>query len=302
MEQPGRASPPSAGSRQVTVACVGDVMLDVLVEAPAGLVPDDDTPARITFAPGGQAANVATWVVALGGAARVYGPRSDHGHGLLIEEELCARQVPLVGPTVQRPGSVMSLVAGGTRSMASDVGDAGWLSEVAPGPWLEGVDWLFVSGYALLRAPDPELLVAVAATARVGGSRVAVDLASAAMIASLGATRFRELWQRLSPAVVFANDAEWRATHPPGEPLPSSGFGTGGRTVLVLKHGARGATFVIDGVADRRTPPPGQAVDATGAGDALTAGYLVGGVDLAMATAARCVAQVGAQPAPGGLP
>ena len=46
----------------VTVACLGDVMLDVIVEAPGGLVPYDDTPAEITFAAGGQAANVATWV------------------------------------------------------------------------------------------------------------------------------------------------------------------------------------------------------------------------------------------------
>ena len=34
----------------------------------------------------------------------------------------------------------------------------------------------------------------------------------------------------------------------------------------------------------------------TGAGDALAAGYLVGGPDLAMAAAARCVAVRGAQP------
>jgi sugar/nucleoside kinase (ribokinase family) len=37
-------------------------------------------------------------------------------------------------------------------------------------------------------------------------------------------------------------------------------------------------------------------VDVTGAGDALAAGYLVGGPDLAMETAARCVAHRGAQP------
>jgi sugar/nucleoside kinase (ribokinase family) len=66
--------------------------------------------------------------------------------------------------------------------------------------------------------------------------------------------------------------------------------------VLVLKHGHRGATFVIDGVPDDRGPVPGPVVDVTGAGDSLAAGYLVGGVDLAMRAAARCVAHVGAQP------
>jgi len=66
--------------------------------------------------------------------------------------------------------------------------------------------------------------------------------------------------------------------------------------VLVLKQGRDGATFVIDGVGDHRRPVDGPVRDVTGAGDALCAGHLVGGADLAMVTAARCVAQVGAQP------
>jgi sugar/nucleoside kinase (ribokinase family) len=37
-------------------------------------------------------------------------------------------------------------------------------------------------------------------------------------------------------------------------------------------------------------------VDATGAGDALAAGFLVGGPELAADAAARCVAKLGALP------
>jgi sugar/nucleoside kinase (ribokinase family) len=37
-------------------------------------------------------------------------------------------------------------------------------------------------------------------------------------------------------------------------------------------------------------------VDTTGAGDALAAGMLVGGVEVGLAAAARCVAQLGAMP------
>ncbi len=281
--------------RNVRVACLGDVMLDVIVEAPEGLVPDDDTPATITFAAGGQAANVAAWVVALGGEARVFGPHSERGRAGLVTAALEARGVQVWGPHVEQPGTVVSLVTSGTRSMASDPGDASWLAEVAPGPWLEGVDWLMVSGYALLRTPAPEAMVATVAAARAAGARVAVDLASAAMIERFGPARFRALWQSLEPAVVLANDAEWAATNH-GSGLTPTSFGAGGRSVLVLKHGPRGASFVIDGVPDDRSPVPGPVVDATGAGDSLTAGYLVGGADLAMTTAALCLAQVGAQP------
>ena len=279
----------------VRVACLGDVMLDVIVEAPEGLVPDDDTPATITFAAGGQAANVAAWVVALGGEARVFGPHSDRGRAGLVSAALEARGVTVAGPHVTEPGTVVSLVTAGTRSMASDPGDASWLTHVGPGPWLDGVDWLMVSGYALLRTPDPAALVATAAAARSAGAQVAVDLASAAMIERFGSARFRALWQALEPAVVLANDAEWSASHREAGAPPSS-FGTGGRSVLVLKHGPEGASFVIDGVADDRRPAAGPVVDVTGAGDALTAGFLMGGADLAMTTAAACVAQVGAQP------
>ena len=166
---------------------------------------------------------------------------------------------------------------------------------MAPGAWTDRVDWLMVSGYALLRSTRPEAIVATVDAARRGGARVAVDLASAAMIEHYGPARFTALWQSLQPAVVFANDAEWAATQH-GRGVRPPGFGTGGRAVLVLKHGAGGASFVIDGISDDRPSLARRVGDTTGAGDALTAGYLVGGADLAMSTAAACVAQVGAQP------
>jgi ribokinase len=272
----------------VLVACLGDVMVDVIVELEDGLTSDDDSPATITFAAGGQAANVAAWVVALGGEARVFGPRGDSGPGQLVDQALRHHGVEVWGTRTGGTGAVVSLVSGGTRTMASDPGDLSWLGEVRSGAWLDGADWLFVSGYALLRTPDPQRVVETAAVARAHGTRIAVDLASAAMVSTYGPDRFSALCQALRPAVVLATDAEW-ATSP-------GGFGAGEHAVLVLKHGEHGTSFVIDGVADERKPLPGPVVDVTGAGDALTAGFLVGGVDLAMEAASRCVAHRGAQP------
>jgi sugar/nucleoside kinase (ribokinase family) len=37
-------------------------------------------------------------------------------------------------------------------------------------------------------------------------------------------------------------------------------------------------------------------VDTTGAGDALAAGFIVGGIELGLEAAARCVGQLGAVP------
>jgi sugar/nucleoside kinase (ribokinase family) len=63
----------------------------------------------------------------------------------------------------------------------------------------------------------------------------------------------------------------------------------------VLKRGPHG--IVVDGAALPALPV--DVVDSTGAGDALAAGFLVGGAELALETAARCVGQLGAMPPAG---
>ena len=57
----------------------------------------------------------------------------------------------------------------------------------------------------------------------------------------------------------------------------------------MLKRGARGC--VVDGRGYE--PRPADVVDTTGAGDAFAAGFLLGGPELALDAAARCVAQLG---------
>jgi sugar/nucleoside kinase (ribokinase family) len=261
------------------VACLGDIMLDVIVCAARDLAVDDDTPAEITFAPGGQAANTAAWVVALGGEATVFGPHGP-GSGQFAVSSLAERGVTVAGPVVDRSGAVVSVVTPGRRTLASDGGATTWLDEVRAGPWLEGADWLHLSGYALLRAKRPDGIVETVAAARDAGVRVALDPSSAAMITEYGVDRFRELWLSLRPDAVFANDEEWATC--PGE---FDGL-------LVLKQGAGGARFG----SDHRPAPPAEVVDVTGAGDALAAGWFVGGPDLAMVTATRCISKIGAQP------
>lgn len=273
----------------VLVCVAGDVMLDVLVQTPGPLAVDDDTPATITLGVGGQGANVAAWVRALGGDARLRGPRTRDAAGQLIDGQLTARGITLYAdPQDAHSGAVVSLVTSGTRSLASDPGDVRWIDDrLADASWLAGADWLHLSGYLLLRAPDPAVVVRVAAAAARGGVRVAVDLASAAMIGTYGAHAFLSLVSELDPIVVFGNEAEWAALGVPPDSIS---------TEAVVKRGSRGSSFVVDGVHTSLPVVPGPVVDVTGAGDALAAGYLVGGQELAMLAAARCVSQVGAQP------
>lgn len=273
----------------VMVCVAGDVMLDVLVLTQGPLKADDDTPADITLSAGGQAANVAAWVRDLGGGARLYGPRTRDAVGQLIDGELMARGISLYAePRDARSGAVISLVTSGTRSLASDPADLKWIDErLSDSSWLSGADWLHLSGYLLLRAPDPAVVIQASNAARRAGVRVAIDLASASMIETYGARAFSNLVERLDPTVVFGNEREWEVVGVPPDSLSAE---------AVVKRGPRGSSFVVGGVETALEIVPGPVIDVTGAGDALAAGYFVGGPEMAMVAAARCVSQIGAQP------
>ena len=65
------------------VVTLGDLLLDVIVRTDE-LVPGDDRVAQTHVGAGGQAANVAAWVAALGGSARFVGKRGDDAAGSLF--------------------------------------------------------------------------------------------------------------------------------------------------------------------------------------------------------------------------
>ncbi|MFZ0043252.1 MAG: PfkB family carbohydrate kinase [Solirubrobacteraceae bacterium] len=185
--------------------------------------------------------------------------------------EICGPLLPGRGGVV-----VSTREPDGGRTMASDHGVAGQLSPDALDPeWIGTADVLHVSGYSLLRQPAAEAAIAAARLAR----RVTVDLASAHDIERFGRDRFAELVRALGPELVFANQAE-RAVVPDLE------------VAWVIKLGPRGAIFPEGEFASETAV----VVDTTGAGDALAAGYLTGGPRLAIAAAARCVANIGALP------
>ena len=260
------------------ICTLGDLLLDVIVRPEGPLAIDGDTPATTRAGAGGQAANVAAWAVELGATARLICKRGDDAAGGLVTAEAERRGIEVCGPVVGgRSGVVVSLVErDGRRTMLSDRGVAPELApeELRPG-WIDGCDVLHVSGYSLLREPLAQTALAAARLA----PRVSVDLSSAPDIRTFGVERFRALLVELAPSLVFANEEERAVV---GE-LDAD---------WVVKLGPRGARFPEGELPAR----PAEAVDATGAGDALAAGYLVGGPAVALDAAARCVGRMGAMP------
>jgi sugar/nucleoside kinase (ribokinase family) len=184
------------------------------------------------------------------------------------------------------------LGAHGERTMLSDRGVA---PDLEPGDleraWFRGCEHLHLSGYSLMRAPIDAAALAAARLARAEGARVSVDLASWSDIHAMGPSRLRSRLEEIAPDVIFADEREAAAL---GGPLPAPTW--------VLKRGPRGC---VVGVGDRRIELPAvgaEVVDTTGAGDALAAGFALGGSPEEAAlrglrAAAECVARMGAMPA-----
>ena len=183
------------------------------------------------------------------------------------------------GPVVEgRTGTIVSLVGtDGERTMASDRGVSPELrADELDSEWFAD-QWLHLPGYSLLRSPIDEAALAAAALAQ----NVSVDLSSWSAIRDFGPELFRARIEELEPVVVFANEAEEKII---GGRIPG--------TMWIVKRGPRGARFGDD----ERPALDVDVVDSTGAGDAFAAGWLLGGADLALEAAARCVAKLGSMP------
>ncbi|MBA2741082.1 MAG: hypothetical protein H0U46_03620 [Actinobacteria bacterium] len=266
------------------VCTLGDLTLDVIVRLTQPIAAGADTRAETHLSTGGQAANVAAWAADLGARARFLGKRGADEAGELAVRGLEARGVEVAGPVDGKGAIICSLVdRTGERSMLSDRGTAtGFRPDELDSAWLDGCEHLFVSGYALLADPTRSTALAAVQLARRQGAAVSVDLASWSDLERYGPAEFRRLLDELQPNVIFANEDEDRVL---GGPVSGAAW--------ILKRGLRGCSFDGD---ERAALLAAEVVDSTGAGDALAAGFIVGGSELALEAAARCVSRLGSMP------
>lgn len=265
------------------ICVLGDAHLDVVVRHLGPVASDTDTPAQTLAGPGGQAANVAAWVAELGGQSRlIYARGTDLAAGL-IAADLARRGVGLAGPVVDgRTGVVVSLSDGGARrSMLTDrgVGPRIAITDIEES-WLADCQWLHLPAYSLVSEPVGKTARQLAGVAAARGARLSVDLSSSAALTEFGPEAFTTLLAGLHPDVIFGTEPEIAL------------IGVPDGADVVVKLGPAGVR-----ARGRQYPAvPTEAVDATGAGDAFAAGYLLGGVSLGLAAAARVVAKMGGMP------
>jgi len=272
--------------REVLLAAIGDLVLDITIAPHGDLRTNDDTPASIRVGGGGQAANFCAWVASLGERSRLVTRIGDDDAGRRLEAELQSGGVEVHAVRAAEPtGAIAVLIGpGGERTMATQRGAS---------VGLVGVDLIHVPAYSLFREPLATAARTAIEMVRFGRGRVSVDLSSVAGLVDYGPARMMSELARIKPDILFATAAEADAM-----PVALDSLAP----VTAVKLGAAGCI-----VCGRRiASPAAEVVDPTGAGDAFAAAFgiaILSGEgpqragEHAVRVAAAAVAKVGARPA-----
>ena len=285
------------------VVVVGDVMVDVVTRLSGPVAPGSDSPARIAFEGGGQAANTAAWLAVAGAPVSLVARVGEDAAGRSAVAELAALGVDTrVAVDDERPtGTCVVLVAAdGERTMFPDAGANGALApDDLSGDLLKPGSHLHVAGYALLRDGSREAALSAVERAGAAGMSVSVDPSSAALLSD-GPARLGAGVDLLVP-----NALEARALTGLDDPVDAARALAASFPEVVVTLGERGALWTDGADLVRVEAEPATVVDTTGAGDAFAAGLLAGrvrgaGASAALsagcALAARAVATPGARP------
>jgi sugar/nucleoside kinase (ribokinase family) len=222
---------------------------------------------RIELRAGGSAANAALAAARLGARTAVIGRVGADAPGRLVADTLAATGVQPLLAVDDDVATGCVIVVGGT----SVVADPGASARLAPGDLPEplAARAVLVSGYSLLQAgPEP---AARAALERAQADWLAVDAASARLVAGFGIDRF--LRATATANVLLANDDEARALTGL-EAEQAVLMLTRRYRVVCIKLGRAGALASSGGDIARVDVQPLDRADTLGAGDAFAGGFL----------------------------
>jgi sugar/nucleoside kinase (ribokinase family) len=271
----------------VDLVCVGDVMLDIRVDAEA-LKRGGDVHGHVLLQPGGTSANAAAWGAWAGASTRVLGRIGDDLQGRTVRGELQERGIDaalLVDPEAPT-GTMLVVHEPGERSMVADRGaNARLVPDDLPATIEAGA--VLVSGYLLLQEPGHD--AGAAALDRARAPVVAAEAASWPLVEAFGASRYLEETANANAVLANAREAE-----------VLTGGRTGGDAAATLgesfeyaavKLDARGAALCVRGELFVADAEPVAEADPTGAGDAFDGvllAMLVAGASPAEALARAC--------------
>lgn len=275
------------------LCCVGNALVDVAAEVPAGFPLDlglkpgstehvpRDTVTKILsridarrLSAGGGAANSARAYAALGGQASFFGAVSEDDwstafrHGLSLSgvvPELCVA----AGGTglfvaLFEPDTTKTIIVNPGSSLSAR-------AEALPDYFFKDGSALYLNGFT---AHAPDFIEGVAARAAQGEAPLAFDVAGKRLAASERSRFLRLIRERC--AWTFMNEDEFVALAEDEVESSLRSFSKESKGLVVVKRAAAGAVCVQDGELYESPVRRLRGVDTTGSGDAFAAGFLAG--------------------------
>ncbi|WP_421983732.1 PfkB family carbohydrate kinase [Roseibium sp.] len=254
---------------------IGAVHSDTVAHAEERIRRETSTPARLSASPGGVATNIARAVNALGIPAHLIGAVGKDAAATTLREQLTREGLNLT--FVPRPGHVTGqylALHDPDGSLAAACVDDRVLSEAPPDVFDHAISELRqvhdtkLHWFVDTNLPEATLARVIAA---IGGGVIYANAVSDAK-----APRLRPFLADL--ACVSLNRGEAAAllempVHTPPEDLAAA-LRLAGLKQFILTGGSSDLLACSDGHTERMSPPPSDVVNVTGAGDALSAGFL----------------------------
>lgn len=287
------------------ILCIGDLALDVIAQLKESINYGNDTASRISTHPGGQAANVSTWITRTNTKAQLVARVGNDPVGFALISDLDKYGVEHLNLMRSgRPtGVVVILVdANGERTMFPDNGANADL-EVNDLPPLDGIDGVYVSGYALLDFRSRDAVLAMIKKVKAAQIPLFFDPTTTGAMKIVSREEVLS-WVGLMDAILL--NAEEAIYLGDSSDLDIAQKNLKDYTPLVvIKLGSRGAMAVFGDESARVAAVTTNVVDTTGAGDSFAAGFipmwletrdLEAALSAGTSLAAKCVATVGARP------
>ena len=287
------------------ILCIGDLALDVISQLKEPINYGNDTASRISSHPGGQAANVATWITRTHSKAQLVARVGNDPVGFALISDLDKYGVEHMNLMHSgRPtGVVVILVdSNGERTMFPDNGANADL-EISDLPPLADVDGVYVSGYALLDFRSREAVLSMIAKIKAAGKPIYFDPTTTGAMKIVSRDEVLS-WVKLMDGILLNSEEALYLGDAKDVETAEKNL-TAYTPLVVIKLGSRGAMAVHKDVVAKVSAVTTNVVDTTGAGDSFAAGFipkwletndLEAALSAGTALAAKCVATVGARP------
>ena len=287
------------------ILCIGDLARDVISQLKEPINYGNDTASRISSHPGGQAANVSTWITRTHSKAQLVARVGNDPVGFALISDLDKYGVEHMNLMHSgRPtGVVVILVdANGERTMFPDNGANADL-EVSDLPPLDDVDGVYLSGYALLDFRSRDAVLSMIAKIKAAGKPIYFDPTTTGAMKIVSREEVLS-WVKLMDGILL-NSEEALYLGDAKDVQTAEKNLSAYTPLVVIKLGSRGAMAVHKDVAAKVSAVTTNVVDTTGAGDSFAAGFipkwletndLEASLSAGTALAAKCVATVGARP------